>query len=109
MPVRRAARAIAQEMTMTQHPFEPDVEVTIAAEAASELEANLLVAILAEAGIEARAAGALSANFRAEVPGRVRVFVRRAQAEAARDAIAAARAEAAEIDWSQIDVGEPEE
>ncbi len=84
-------------------------ELVEAAKVPSEIEANLIVAALAEHGIEARAVGGLTAGFRTEAPGMVRVLVRAADEADAAAVIDAVREAATEIDWSQIDVGEMEE
>ena len=42
----------------------------------TEVEATILIARLAEAGIEARIEGGVSAGFRAEAPGGARVLIR---------------------------------
>ncbi len=59
----------------------------IVGEFESELEANFIVSRLADAGIPAWVTGQLTAGFRAEAPGRVRVLVRTSDAERAREAL----------------------
>jgi hypothetical protein len=76
---------------------------------ASEAEAMMIVAGLLDAGIEARVVGGPTAGFRAEAPGAARVLVRAADEPEARRVMETIRAEAAGIDWSQVDVGEPED
>ena len=56
-----------------------------------DIEAQLITNLLAEAGIEAMVTGATLSGFRAEAPANVCVVVRAADADAAREALAAAR------------------
>jgi len=75
----------------------------------SEVEAAAIVTALAEYGIEAHAVGGYTAGFRAEAPGDVKVSVKHADLDRARQALAEIREHPDAIDWSQIDVGRPEE
>ena len=56
-----------------------------------DIEAQLITNLLADAGIEAMVTGGSLAGFRAEAPANVCVVVRAADAEAAREALAAVR------------------
>ena len=56
-----------------------------------DIEAQLITNLLADTGIEAMVTGGALAGFRAEAPANVCVVVRAADAEAAREALAAAR------------------
>ena len=56
-----------------------------------DIEAQLITNLLAEAGIEAMVTGATLSGFRAEAPANVCVVVRAADADAAREALAAVR------------------
>lgn len=80
-------------------------------EANGEFEAQTLVAILAEAGIDAHvfplATIPIPDPFRARAPGRMPVQVAAADLERATEAIAAARESAARIDWDEVEVGDP--
>ena len=80
-------------------------------EAASEFEAQTVIAVLAEAGIEAHvfplAAIPIPDPLRARPLGRMPVQVAAGDLERARAALAEARESAAEIDWDEVDVGEP--
>ena len=58
-----------------------------------DIEAQLITNLLADAGIEAMVTGGSLAGFRAEAPANVCVVVRSGDAEAAREALAAARPE----------------
>ena len=64
---------------------------------------------LAGYDIEAFATGGATAGFKAEAPGSVQVLVRRADLERAERALAEIEKDEGEIDWSKIDVGEPED
>ena len=75
----------------------------------TEVEAKMIVDALNREGIQAQAAGILTAGFRAEAPGRVKVLVHKrdlAKGKALLDDYSKSREE---IDWSQVDLGEPEE
>lgn len=64
----------------------PDREpAVLLATVATEFEAALMVNALEARGIAARSAGALTAGFRAEAPGRVQVLVRERDLAEARD------------------------
>lgn len=75
----------------------------------NELEAAMIVNALEEHGIRARMAGAASAGFRAEAPGDVAILVAQDLVEHAREVLAGLDRGDTEVDWSQVDVGEPEE
>jgi hypothetical protein len=75
----------------------------------SEFEAATMVEALRAQGIAAQHYGGGLAGFRAEAPGFVRVVVRRQDADRARLALRALQADSIDIDWDEVDVGEPEE
>jgi hypothetical protein len=75
----------------------------------SEFEAATIVEALRAQGIAAQHYGGGLAGFRAEVPGFVCVVVRRQDLERARLALRAIQADSIDIDWDEVDVGEPEE
>jgi hypothetical protein len=75
----------------------------------TDIEAAAIVAALEAHGVHASTTGGYTAGFRAEAPGQVQVIVRRHQLQRAREVLADVREEATEIDWSQVDVGEPED
>lgn len=75
----------------------------------SETEAAMIVAALAEEGIEAFKAGGPVSDFKVGVPGHVQVLVRPEDLGRAREAFAHLKDEQGEIDWSQVDVGQAEE
>lgn len=74
-----------------------------------EIEAAAIVTALADYGIVAHAAGGYVAGFRAEAPGDVAIYVRQADRDVARQALAEIRQDQAAVDWSQIDVEDSEQ
>ncbi len=80
------------------------------AQAKTEFEANMIVSILANAGIEAFAFGsaysALPLNTRFM---RVPVQVRESELEAARAALKQNIEDSVDIDWDEVDVGQRED
>jgi hypothetical protein len=75
----------------------------------TEAEAGIIVSGLREHGIRAVMSGIHTANFRAEAPGSVDVFVAQDHFENAQLVLARIRNKQKSIDWSQVDVGEPED
>jgi type III secretory pathway lipoprotein EscJ len=73
-----------------------------------EAEAQSIIAALATRGIEARMVGDLLTDFRVGVPGRVEVYVLSDDLARAQTALEEIRRESADLDWSQVDVGQPE-
>ena len=53
--------------------------------------------------------GRFTSGFRAEAPGRLQIVVRRSDLDQAQQALAEIREDQGKIDWSTIDVGDPEE
>ena len=74
----------------TRH-ADPATRLVAIAHPRDDIEAQLITNLLAEAGIEAMVTGGSLAGFRAEAPANVCVVVRGADAEAAREALAAVR------------------
>lgn len=74
----------------------------------TEAEAAMVVQSLAAVGISAKAVGGHTAGFRAEAPGWVDVLVRESQLTAAKEILDAIHEDDEPVDWSQVDVGEPE-
>ncbi len=74
---------------VTDDPNRPVVLVDVLTEA----HAAMIVAALAERGIEAHATGGLTSGLRAEAPGQVHILVRAEDAERARDALDDVQAE----------------
>ena len=75
----------------------------------NEIEAGSIVNALADYGIEASVTGRFTSGFRAEAPGRLQIVVRRSDLDQAQQALAEIREDQGKIDWSTIDVGDPEE
>ena len=69
----------------------------------------MIAAGLRERGIDAHVVGGMTAGFRAEAPGMARVLVPADHLEEAQLLVEIIRTEAANIDWSDVDVGEMEE
>ncbi|MCI0363749.1 MAG: DUF2007 domain-containing protein [Phycisphaerales bacterium] len=87
----------------------PDDLVTLVTRP-TEFEANVLVAVLQEAGIKAFAFGALATTLHlgsriTPVP----VQVRRADLERAKVALAQNVADSVDLDWDEVDLGERED
>ena len=76
--------------------------------AANEFEATAIVTALKERSVYAKAVGGFTASFAVEAPGDVSIVVRQAELEAAKIALAEIKSLEKEIDWSKVDVGEPE-
>ncbi len=89
---------------MSTDPQSPVVLSTVA----NDAEAAAIIAALEEQGIKAEATGGFTAGFAALAPGDVQVVVRQADAERARQILAETAGQQANVDWSQVDVGEPE-
>ncbi len=75
----------------------------------TETEAGIIVGGLEDRGIPAVMSGVYTANFRAEAPGWVEVLVAEEHLAEAKAMLALVRNERGNIDWSQVDVGEPED
>src|SRR5688500_12458002 len=73
------------------------------------MEAGVAVAALEEAGMQATLTGTYTAGFRAEAPGWVKILVAEDDLQQARTVLRDVVRENMNVDWSQIDVGEPEE
>ena len=74
----------------------------------TEVGAAPVVSALEEAGISAVATGGFTAEFIAEAPGEVQVLVAERDLPKAKEVLNVLREEMDHIDWSQVDVGEPE-
>lgn len=73
-----------------------------------EYEAQLIVDALKERGLHAEKSGGATADFKVGVPGQVKILVQTAQLAEATDVLKTLRDEADHIDWTKIDVGQPE-
>ena len=74
----------------------------------SEIEAASLLFALADCGIQGTTTGSFTVGFRTEAPGDVSVVVRHCDLPRALEVIAEAEAANKKIDWSSVDVGEPD-
>ena len=74
----------------------------------TEVGAAPVISALEEAGISAVATGGFTAEFIAEALGEVQVLVAERDLPQAKEVLNVLREEMDHIDWSQVDVGEPE-
>ena len=74
----------------------------------NELDGSMLVSALKETGILATLTGVFTAGFRAEAPGDVSVMVSEKDLATAQKILKSIDLESP-VDWSSVDVGEPEE
>jgi hypothetical protein len=75
----------------------------------TEMEAGIIVGALEEHEIRAAMAGVTTANFRAEAPGLVDILIAEHDLSRATQVLEKLQAEQGDVDWSQVDVGEPED
>ncbi|MGB0767724.1 MAG: putative signal transducing protein [Phycisphaeraceae bacterium] len=87
---------------------ESDDSVVTLAFFPSEVEATMIADELKREGIQAEPAGILTAGFRAEAPGRVKVLVHKSDLEKAKALLDDYVHSRDQIDWSKVDLGEPE-
>ena len=73
-----------------------------------EFEAGAIVSALEAEGIRAQTVGGFTAGFRAHAPGGVSVVVLEDDLPRAKQILADLRQHGAGIDWSQVDVDDPE-
>ena len=90
---------------MPADPNNPEVLTSVR----TEVEAVAIVGALAARGIEASTTGSFTASFRARAPGYVSVIVKYEDLDRARHALAEIKQGEPDIDWSQVDVGDPDE
>ncbi|MCH8839608.1 MAG: hypothetical protein IH831_02835 [Planctomycetes bacterium] len=90
---------------MATDPNNPEVLTSVR----TDVEAVTIVGALAARGIEASTTGSYTAGFRAEAPGCVNVIVKYEDLDRARHAFSEIEQDQPDVDWSQVDVGEPEE
>ena len=86
----------------------PDDLVTIT-KTPTEFQANILVAVLREAGIEAFAFGTVSGAYVGMGVLPVPVQVRSVDLERAKEALKQNASDSVDLDWDEIDVGERED
>ncbi len=75
----------------------------------TEIEASIIIAALEDNGIEATMTGNFTAGVLAEVMGWVEVLVPEAELTRAQEVMNEVKQHRTDIDWSQVDVGKPEE
>ena len=75
----------------------------------TEMEGGVIVGGLENRGIKATMSGVYTTNFRAEAPGWVEILVAEHELAKAQKALVEIQEENDHIDWSQVDVGEPED
>jgi hypothetical protein len=75
----------------------------------TEMEAGVIVSGLEDRGIKATMSGVYTTNFRAEAPGWVEILVAEHELANAQEALVEIHEENDHIDWSQVDVGQPED
>lgn len=75
----------------------------------TEMAAGIIVATLQENGIKAHLTGETTAGFRAEAPGWVQVLVAADDEARARAILEGIRQDENDVDWTKVDVGEPED
>lgn len=90
---------------MTTDPNSPEVLTRVA----NEVEASAIVDGLAAHGIHASTTGSHTAGFLAEAPGTVQIIVKSSHLARAQKALSELKKEFSSLDWSQIDVGKPDE
>jgi hypothetical protein len=100
---------IPYHVTHNTPTMQDNEEPVVLADLNSEAEAVMIVAALAEEGIEAFKSGGPVADFKVGIPGHVQVLVRPEDVNRARAAFAHLKDEEGDIDWSQVDVGRSEE
>ena len=75
----------------------------------TEAGASAVKAALEDAGIRVAVTGDTIAGFRAEAPAEVRVMIAKKDLAQARQVLDDLQHDLANIDWSAVDVGQPEE
>ena len=94
-------------MTLDDNPTADSDDPIVLARVAHDTEAAIIVNALKRRGLFAKSAGEFTAGFRAEAPGDVKILVRKSEMAAAREVLEDIRSDE-EIDWSKVDVGDPE-
>jgi hypothetical protein len=90
---------------MADHPE----NIALLTSAPTEMHAGIIVAALEENGIKCTTSGEATAGMRAEAPGWVQILVAEEDLDAAQSVLDQVRDESDDIDWTQIDVGQPED
>jgi len=90
---------------MTADPNNPELLTSVV----TDVEAVVIVGALAARGIQAHTTGGYTAGFRAEAPGYVQILVKNKDLDRARQAFAEIEQDQSDVDWSQEDVGQPDD
>ena len=89
---------------------ESDDQVVNLASFGSEIEATMIADELQREGIQAQASGLLTAGFRAEAPGQVKVLIHIRDLDRARELLDDYIKSKQQIDWSKVDLAsDPEQ
>lgn len=97
-------RVTCDNRGMNNDPANHNDKVVTLAFLFTEVEAKLLSNALNEEGIHSEVAGLLTASFRAEAPGRVKVLVREQDLEKAKELLDDYTKSKDAIDWSKVDI-----
>ena len=84
-------------------------QVSLLTSVPNEMEAGIIVGGLEERGIKATMSGVYTSGFRAEAPGWVQILVAEQDLAAAQAVLDEVRTGGEPIDWSQVDVGIPDD
>ncbi|HUG18747.1 MAG TPA: hypothetical protein VMM56_07195 [Planctomycetaceae bacterium] len=90
---------------MSTDPDNPEVLTRVP----TEWEAAAILSALADRGIHALTTGGFTAGFRAESPGDVNIIVKHQDLKLALEALKSIELNDTAVDWSQVDVGKPED
>jgi len=102
---RNHSSIIVWDAAMTSADLNPEILTT----AAHETEAALIISRLGEEGIRATVGGDFPFAFRADIPRQINVIVARSDLDRAKVLLKTMKTDRADIDWSQVDVGQPDE
>jgi hypothetical protein len=75
----------------------------------NEMEAGIIIGALEQEGIKATMSGVYTAGFRAEAPGWVEVLVAEDDLTQAQAILQRVQNDHSDVDWANVDVGEPED
>jgi Putative prokaryotic signal transducing protein len=84
-----------------------DENLSVLTTVPGEFEATAIVSALEAEGIRAQAVGGFTAGFKAETPAGASVMVLEADLERAKQILADLKKNGAGVDWSKVDVDDP--
>ncbi len=86
-------------------------ELALLTSVPTETEASIIKAAIEAEGLHCAAVGGFTAGFIAEAPGWVKIMVAKRDLDQAKKILQALEEEGLneEVDWSEVDFGEPEE